>query len=222
MNTSKTNSAESLDTIIARLLLNTKRAKRQDSIIQVVTDIKALRSHFNGDLKMVSSTIGLTSDMLNQFLSVERLTPEVFQLVAERKIDSVSAVHYIARFPALDQSQIAEKYIEGTLTTQDIRALGPLRTTFSDTPIADLTSRLLASKNVKISVIYFQLKGSESLEAISNKVGAVLNETDIVSIENKGMLGILKLTAKGEQELRNIANQKGLSLKEYFAQIIST
>ena len=82
-----------------RLIANTRRKKRPDSIVEIAGYIRELESDV-GSLKAVSEIPGIdiSAHMLRQFLSVEQLYPEVKKLVAERKIDLINVVHYMRNF----------------------------------------------------------------------------------------------------------------------------
>ncbi|MFW5887360.1 MAG: hypothetical protein ACOCUH_01040, partial [Bacteriovoracia bacterium] len=137
--------------LIARLILNTKRVKRQDSIVQVADDIAALQDKL-GSLKRVSETIGISTHMLNQFLGVNKLSPKVYELVKKRELDSVSAVYYLGKHPSSDQIKLANSYINGEINSQDIRVLGPLRSRYPNKSIEELIERTKQSKDIKVSV----------------------------------------------------------------------
>ena len=77
---------ETKEEIISRLLLNTKRNKRRDNIIKIAKDISWLKNEL-GNLQKVSEEIGISTGMLNRFLSVEKLSDTVKNLVENRQID---------------------------------------------------------------------------------------------------------------------------------------
>ncbi|MFT3886513.1 MAG: hypothetical protein QM724_14150 [Flavobacteriales bacterium] len=109
--------------------MNTRRIKRTASIEELAYDIQLLRDSY-GTLDKVSEAIGLSTSMLGQFMAVEKLIPEVREMVRKRVLDSVSVVHYISKHSAADQVYLAKAYTSGDLSSQDIRAIAPLRTRF--------------------------------------------------------------------------------------------
>ena len=66
--------------IIARLIANTRRKLRKDNLVEISNQIRWLERDL-GSLKKVSETIGISVDQISQFLSVEKLCPEVKKLV---------------------------------------------------------------------------------------------------------------------------------------------
>src|SRR5437764_5953125 len=108
--------------LLVSLLGNTGRSnnRRNISIYQIAENIIAL-SKIKGGIKNVAGLLGISTGMLNKFLSVKKLSPEVLQLVKERKIDSVEAINIIAKFPYKVQKVISEKTISHKLSSQDIR-----------------------------------------------------------------------------------------------------
>ena len=117
---------EEINSATARIILSTKRKKRQFNLYQIALDIKNLKEQ-KGSIKELSKLLGLSSGMLSQFLSVFKLPPEIIELVKERKIDSVSIVHHLAKYNLEDKKQLAELLSSKKLSSQDLRILIPYR-----------------------------------------------------------------------------------------------
>jgi hypothetical protein len=57
---------------LARVILSTKRKKRQYSLIEIASDIQLLLGTL-GSLSEVSKVVGISTGMLSQFLSIKEL-----------------------------------------------------------------------------------------------------------------------------------------------------
>lgn len=208
------------DEVIARLIVNTRRKKRVDNLFEIAKQIRFLEKEL-GSLKEVSKTIGISTDQIRQFLSVERMSPKVQNLVKKRKIDLINIVHYMKNFNYDDQNKIAEKLMNGTLTARDIRVIAPLRLIPEFSNIDHTISRVSNSKNIKIYVIYFRCPSeNEKFFTIENRFYELLGLENIFSIKKEGATGILEITTKGKKKLQEAAKKMGLTLRQYIASII--
>ena len=208
--------------IVARLILNTKRNKRLNNLVDIADDIDQLANELGG-INKVAQLIGLSTDMLNQFLSVKKLAQEVKGRVKLRELDGVSVVNYITKYNNEDQAYLANEYVKGVLNSQDIRAIGPLKTNFPSTPISELAKKVQTSKNIKVSVFYVQLPKKLDIQSITSRIENVIGSNNIISIEVKGLLGIIKLTKEGENILRQkIKEEKGETLKTFLQSLLKT
>ena len=208
---------KSQEELTASLILNTKRNKRLNNLIEIAEDIEAL-SQETGGIEKVAGLIGISTHMLNQFLSVRKLSEKVREKIATRELDSVSVVNYITKYNENDQEYLAENYVSGYLNSQDIRTLGPLRTKFPETPIDTLAEKVIKSKNIKVSVFYVQLPFEMNSVSLTDKIMKVVGEDNIISIEAKGFLGIIKLTKEGEVLLKKKSKRR--SLKTYLSEYL--
>jgi len=214
------NRKEDQENIIARLIANTRRKKRPDNLIEIARDIRRLENNL-GSLKTVSETIGIVPDMLRQFLSVERLCPEVERLVKERKIDLVNIVHYMRNFEPQAQRLIAREVIAGRLSANDIRVLAPLQKSLPHLSIDKLISRVQKSRDIKVYVAYFLVPlRSKNTGALKRRFEKIVGKAEIVSFTVKGQLGTLKLTPVGQKKLREVAKKHNLSLRKFVDMIV--
>lgn len=101
------------------LFANTKRKKRNENLLTVAKACEYLVKLY-GSRKAVAEKIGLSSEMIRQFLIVLKLPSEIQKLVSERKIDSIDTVKEISvvKEPS-KQIAMAEKFIGST--THDVR-----------------------------------------------------------------------------------------------------
>ena len=210
------------ETIIARLIANTRRRKRHNNLVQIARDVRWLENDL-GSLKAVSETIGLSLDMLQQFLSVERLCPELRKLVEERKIDLINVVHYMRNFDSVAQQAIAGEVIAGRLSAEDIRVLAPLRGNRTNTNIHQLISRVQKSRNIKVYVAYFRVpERFDDVGSLRKRFEKIVGKTELVSLELTDNVGILELTGMGQRKLREEAKRYNLSLRRFVDKVVVT
>ena len=214
------NREEMQEIVIARLIANTLRKKRPNNLIEIARDIRWLQDDL-GSLKAVSETIGISTDMLRQFLSVEQLCPEVQKLVAERKIDLVNIVHYMRNFEPEAQQVIAREVIEDRLSGRDVRALAPLQKSLPHLTVERLISRVQESRDIKVYVAYFRIPpGFKNTDELKRRFEKIVGETEIVSFTVKDQVGTLELTSAGLKKLREAAKERELSLRKFVDMIV--
>lgn len=83
------------ETALSVLFSNTKRKKRNDDLVTIAMSCKYLVDKY-GSQQALAKKIGLSAEMIRQFLATLELPEEVQKLVSERKIDSVDIVKEIA------------------------------------------------------------------------------------------------------------------------------
>lgn len=211
---------EELNRTIARVILSTKRKNRQYSLLDIAEDIKTLREE-KGDLKTVSEIIGISTSMLNQFLSVFKLPEIVIDLVRTRKIDSVSIAHNLSKFSPEDAIRLSQLVIDNELSSQDLKVLIPYRKQHKYDPIEDLVKKLHSTKNIKVSVIRINRSDTiRTVEELKEILSPLVGSQNIIEIEkNKNFIDI-KLLKDGEKTLRNIAKAGGQSLQELISNLV--
>jgi hypothetical protein len=203
--------------VIARLIANTRKKKRPHSLVQIARDIRWLERDL-GSLKAVSDIpgISISTDMLSQFLSVERLCPQVRKLVSNRKIDLVNVVHYMRNFDSEAQQSIAEEVIAGRLSASDVRALAPLHKAVPDLTTSQLVSRIKESRDIKIYVAYFRIPPRlKNIDSLKIRFGEILGHTEIVSFSAKNLVGTLEMTSVGYKRLREAAKKHNMSVRRF-------
>ena len=206
--------------IIARLIANTRRKKRINNLVEIAHDIRLLEKDL-GSLKAVSEIIGISNDMLRQFLSVEQLSPAVQKLVKERKIDLINIVHYMRNFDPKEQLAIAQKVIEGDLSAGDIRVLAPLKKQLPNLPIDQLISRIQKSRNIRIYIAYFFIPQKlENIDTLKKRFEKIIGKNGIVSLSVKGRVGTLELTPNGKKKIITVAREHNLSLRKFVDMLV--
>lgn len=211
---------EAKEEVISRLLLNTKRNKRRDDIITIANDIISLKNELGG-LQKVSDLIGISTGMLNRFLSVEKLSDSLKILVKNRQIDKISEVNSLSKFNHIDQERIASLLVNKKLNNQDLKVLPPLRKLYPNDDIEMLAQKTTKSANIKVSVINFYIgdlhKDKEQFRAYLNNL---LNNKELIELIYFNNIGSIKITKEGEKIFRTKAKEQNLSFKEFIHTIL--
>jgi hypothetical protein len=211
---------QTIEEVISRLLLNTKRNKRRDNMIVIANDIIWLKEELGG-LKNVSDLVGISPGMLNRFLSVNKLTDKLKLLVEERRIDKVSEVNSLSKFKLEEQDIIAELLITKKLSNQDLKILPPLRKRYPHEDITSLSEKIKNSANKKIYVINFYLGDlNKDKEYFKIYLDNLLNHKELIDLVYFNNIGSIKITKEGEKILRTKAKEKHLSFKEFINTIL--
>lgn len=207
--------------IIGRVLANTLAQKRPSNLIEIANDIEFLKNKM-GSLESVSRVVGISSDMLRQFLCVNQLSPEVRKLVKDRKIDSVTIIHKMRRFNENEQKIISDEVISGRLTSGDVRALAALKNKLPELTIHELISRLLSSKDIRLYVVRFQIPQElKEMRALKESFEGIVGKDQIISFDVEEGIGSLELTKVGLKKLREAAKQRNLTLRKFVELIVS-
>jgi hypothetical protein len=212
-----------IEALVIRLISNTRRKNRPDNLVVIARDIIRQLENKLGSLKAISEFpgVGISVDMLKQFLSVEMLCPEVKKLVEERKIDLINVVHYMRNFDPEAQKAIAREVIEGRLSANDIRVLAPFRKASPDLDIAQLISHIQKMRNIKIYVAYFIIPSElKEIQSLRERFEEIVGKDEIISFAVEDSIGRLELTSIGQKKLRQMAKEQRLSLRKFVDSII--
>jgi len=207
-----------VNTIIARLILNTRRVKRLNNLIEIANDIEFLKKEF-GNLIKVSELIGISSDMLNRFLSALKIEKEIKELIKERKIDSVFFVHYLNSFNRNDQLTLAKYAVKKTINSQELRVLSPLRKMHPNEKIEDLLSMVQQSKDKKIYVIEFSDSNNKIINNIRQSLRKHLLNIDF-KVYKKNEIGYIEISQVGMKKIKQSIKENKTTLKKFFHKII--
>jgi hypothetical protein len=206
---------DALETVVARLIANTRKRARPHNLVQVARDIRLAEGKL-GSLSAVSEVVGVSTDMLRQFLSVERLTPRVRMLVEQRAIDLINVIHYMSGFDAEAQEVIAHAVVDGRLSAEDVRALAPLRRRFPELPVGQLISRVEGSRDIRVYVAHFRVPDAcIGPGALHKRFEEIVGADNVVSLMVKDQVATLKLTSSGRDELKAAARQRNVSLRKF-------
>ena len=214
-------SQHQLHDALGALLASTRRAKRKLSLLEVCHKAKVARDAL-GSLHALAQAIGLSDEMVRQFLRVEKLAPEVKRLVAGGKITGVDVADRISRLPAPDQLPVARLVVSRELDLQDVRAILSFRKTAPRVPIGKVINRIKRSRNIREYVAEFVIPQTGATPAVMlNKFAAVFGKSNIRSLEIECQIGRIVITAEGKKILLNKAKTLRLSKGELIKRIVA-
>jgi hypothetical protein len=171
-----------------------------------------------GSYSAVADRIGLSSKMLRQFTSVQRLSEPVQKLFQTKQLDSVDAATHLAMLPARQQEAVARALAFGKIDTSDIRAVIQLRQRGQSGSITSLLKRVSDSKAKQEYVAEFVVRGLPSRASIQRMFERYIPTKEILRLELNGALGRLVLTKQGNRALAKAAR----TLHVPFKNVIST
>ncbi len=206
---------------LAAIIGNTKRVRRRLSLLEVAHHI-AVASAGLGGLRRVADRVGLSEQMLRDFLSVNRLTPAVQELVRSRAIDGVDAAARLARLPEKDQMAIAEAVATERLDGMgDLRAVLSLRKAVPSASTAQLVERVEESRDIREYLAEFITQDAASdVSAMQARVAEVIGEENIRHINVADETGVLAMNAKGRKRLQGFARERGLTKREVIDRLV--
>jgi hypothetical protein len=83
------------ETALAIVFANTKRKKRPDDLITIANAFDYLVRLY-GSQKVVAEKVGLSTEMLREFLTPLKLPEEIQKLVSDRRVDSIDIIREIS------------------------------------------------------------------------------------------------------------------------------
>lgn len=207
--------------IIARLLLSTKRKKRLQSIEEVACDINSLLD-FKLSLDEISKLVGISKDMLRQFLRFYKLDEKVKEEVRKRNIDSVSMINQLSKFDSKEQWILAKNIIEGNIRSSELKFLYPLRKQYPNSNINALIKKLKNSQNIKLQVIQLDYSLEErKLNKLESLLREIISASNIHSVKKEQEKTKIYLFKNGVKELREFAKKRKLSLNELVKNLVA-
>ena len=203
------------DEIIPRIIVSIPYSEKGPfSISEISQDIEEL-SALLGGVSKVAEIAGISQGMLNQFLRIKKLAPKLQALVANRTLNRISLVNDLAKFSVEDQEDLVPRILSGELSGQEIRLLSPLRTQFTQHTIGELIEKLKKSENQKVSVIKFDVQDlHKPIEGVRRELVDIVGP-ELLELWLDGKEGAIKVTSKGERQLRKAARLKRKSLQDF-------
>jgi len=107
------------ETALAILYENTHKKKRDLDIVSIARATEFLLNLY-GSQREVAEKVGLSSEMIRQFLSVLKLPIEIQHMVAEREIDSIDMVKELSSIRDRGKQLIAARMLS-KYDSKDIR-----------------------------------------------------------------------------------------------------
>src|ERR1035438_10451941 len=164
--------AKNLDSALAILISSTRGRARTRSLVEIADWLDVAIRHL-GTIRAVADRIGLSSDMLRQFLSVRRLHPSVKEMFARRELDSVDAATHLSRIPLTDQRSVADLLRSRQIDTSDLRAIHQLRKSDDSDSIGEIVRNVRASRTKQEYVVDFVIRGSQDPVKAENAIRQV-------------------------------------------------
>ena len=201
-----------------RLIKNTRTKNRISNLIDIAEDILWLKNK-EGSLTKVASIVKVSENMLSKFLSVNKLSDRLKKLVKNRDLDSVSAVYNLSKYSPEIQEKLANAYLKGEIDTHEIKYLSPLIRRNPNSSIEELIDRLNSSKNIRLSVIKYEIPSQNiTKQHITNKLSFLGEE--LYSIDLQQNCATIKITKEGENMLRSKAKEKNQTLGEFVKRLL--
>ena len=131
------------ETALSILFANTKRKKRNEDLITLAKSCEYLTKLY-GSQKAVAERVGLSTEMIREFLTALKLPGEVQKLISDRKIDSIDIVREISVLQDPSKQVAAAKTFADSLS-KDVRDIKRL---IKDTSlsVAEAKKAVLESK----------------------------------------------------------------------------
>lgn len=131
------------ETALSILFANTKRKKRKEDLITIAESCEYLTKLY-GSQKVVAERVGLSTEMIREFLTALKLPEEVQKLISDRKIDSIDIVREISVLQDPSKQIAAAKAFADSLS-KDVRDIKRL---IKDTSlsVAEAKKAVLESK----------------------------------------------------------------------------
>ena len=107
------------ETALTILFANTRRKKRNNDLITIAKSCEYLTKLY-GSQKAVAEKVGLSTEMIREFLSALKLPEEVQKLISDRKIDSIDIVREISVLKDPSKRIVAAKALANSLS-KDVR-----------------------------------------------------------------------------------------------------
>jgi hypothetical protein len=205
---------------LAVLISSTRSKKRPLPLTEIARWLEIAVTNL-GSYTAVADRIGLSSKMLKQFSSVQRLAKPVQKLFELRKLDSVDAAAHLAMLPATEQETLSKALAAGEIDTSDVRAVVQLRQTKEQSPIKNLLQNVQESKTKQEYIAEFVIRGSHDRDSMLTEFQKHIPKNEIIRLEIQGAIGRLVLTRKGKQALLQTAKKLGIPVKHTIPKILS-
>lgn len=130
------------NTALAIIFANTKRKKRNTDLLTIAKSFEYLVKLY-GLQKIVADKVGLSTEMIREFLTVLKLPKEIQILVSDRKIDSIDIIREIS---VIEKSkQITAAYLFVNSLSKDVRDIKRLVKN-TNISIEDAKNKILDAK----------------------------------------------------------------------------
>ncbi len=209
-----------LEEALAVIIASTRRAKRPKDIVMVSENISYAAQRMGG-LKAVAETVGLSIQQLKDFLAVKKLSKNVCELVAGRKIDSVDVVKTISGLPHDKQKILADHLIEGRITSKDVRNIVTFAKRFPNKPMSKVIVDYEKSKDVRVYVAKFRVPaGFSNKVELMRRFKKFVERREIKSLLLRNGMGVLELNDIGYERLRAAVRKNKTTLRRFVELVV--
>lgn len=202
---------EEIQKAIAALIKNTRINKRHISLIEIV-DWLDIAVQGLGDLKEVADRIGLSYKMIKQFTYIRKLIPEVQDLFAKRKIDSIDIAIHLSMLDNHEQLSVAKDVSKKQLNSADVRAIRELKKDVPALNINEVIGKVKSSRNIKQYIAEFVVRSQKINEdQLHNNFSNVIKSKNIIKLIKKGAIGRINMSSEGKRLLQEYSTKHGLT-----------
>ncbi len=210
-----------LSDAVAALIASTRRVKRKLNLLEIADKLRTAQELL-GSLSAVASAVGVSDEMVRQFARVDKLIPEVKQLLAKGQIMAVDVADRISRLSAKDQLPVAQAVAAGALNSADVRAIVSLRKSDARIPIAQAIARVSSSRNIKEYIVEFVVPDPlMEIGWLENQFSSILGAQNIRSLKVRKKVGRIVITEKGKKILEAAARRAGVAKRELVEKLLT-
>ena len=168
----------------------------------------------------MAEKVGLSTEMLREFRSVMKLTPDVRKLVANRTIDSVDLVYRISKLDAAGQKEVVRKYLEEQLSGDDVRVISSYTTKTGKRSLKAIED-VVSSRNIQIYVLQVNNTTVQQRGRLVQRIKDVVRSEGILNFSSKGSTLSVELSKAGQKRLREEAKRKKKTLRQFVSDLIN-
>ena len=202
---------EELCRLLAKFIGNTHRLRRNDSLLTVADVIDKLLHHL-GSLKRVSQRVGVSEEMLREFLSVKKLSTPVRDLLAEKRIVSVDVAYRLSQLSSSEQIRLAQEYLSGRLSGKDVRDTATWRRKHPKSSIATAIRRVKRSRTVRHYLVKVRLEQTRCrLNTFRDRIERLIGRENLLSVEETEGIVCAVINETGRKNIERLASLRGVT-----------
>lgn len=204
-------SEKEIQKALAALLKNTRITRRHISLIEIA-DWLDIAVQGIGSLKKVAERIGLSYKMIKQFTYIRKLIPEVQDLFAKRKIDSIDIAVHLSMLDNHEQLAVAREVSKKHLNSADVRAIRELKKDVPALNINEVIEKVKSSRNIKQYIAEFIIQSQKiKTDQLHNNFSKVIKSKNIIKLIKKGAIGRITMSSEGKRLLQEYSTKHGLT-----------
>lgn len=166
-------------TALALLFGNTKRKRRTKDLISIAEACKYLVGVY-GSQRILGEKVGLSSEMVREFLKILTLPQEVQEMIRCRKIDSIDVAYQISMLDTSKKQVEAAKQV-ADLQTNDVRDIRRLITS-AGLSANESKKKILESKLRRFHLFIVDLDDTQYSAIVEQAKKRKANPSDLIKI----------------------------------------